>query len=93
MKKIFKLLFMLILSLSIVKAETIDFKIIDAKIDEKYGAVDAIDPVFSSDEVSSNITFKQVGDYVIYSFKLERSAPATCPSRYNIARAQKNSSS
>ena len=89
MKKIFKLLFMLILSLSIVKAETIDFKIIDAKIDEKYGAVDAIDPVFSSDEVSSNITFKQVGDYVIYSFKLENNSEKS----YKLTNVTDNNSS
>ena len=74
MKKYLKLLFMFILSLTIVSAETIDFRIIDAKVDEKYGAVDVIDPVFSSDEVTSSITFKQVGDYVIYDIKLENNS-------------------
>ena len=89
MKKIFTLLFMFILSVSIVQAKDIDFTIIDAKIDEKYGAIEVVDPVFASNEVTSSITFKEVGDYVIYDITLRNDSDSS----YKLVNVTDNNSS
>ena len=89
MKKIFSILLMIILSITIVKAKSIDFKIIDAKVIEKYGAIEVVDPVFSSNEITSSITFKEKNDYVIYNILLENDSGKT----YKLVNVEDNNTS
>ncbi len=89
MKKIFSILLIVILSITIVKAKSIDFKIIDAKVIEKYGAIEVVDPVFSSNEITSSITFKEKNDYVIYNILLENDSGKT----YKLVNVEDNNTS
>ena len=67
MKKVVLFFIFFALSIFVVNAKSnIDLEIIDAKIIDKEGAIEVVDPVFSSNEINSNITFKELNDSVTY---------------------------
>ena len=65
MKKKFYFLFLLIFLFSItsVKAEVKNIVVTDVSVIDKSGTIIVVDPVFSSNEITSNITFNQKDDF------------------------------
>ncbi len=74
MKKIKGLLILLlsvILNISIVNADTKNITVEDISIKDKSGTISVVDPVLESNEITSNITFNKVDDFVTYELTLK----------------------
>ena len=71
-KKIFLLLMLTILfSFTDVKAATKNIEITNVSVIDKSGTITVVDPVFSSNEITSNITFNQKDDFVTFELILK----------------------
>ena len=71
-KKIFLLLMLTILfSFTDVKAATKNIEISNVSVIDKSGTITVVDPVFSSNEITSNITFNQKDDFVTFELTLK----------------------
>ena len=71
-KKIFLLFILTILfTFTNVKAATKNIEISNVSVIDKSGTITVVDPVFSSNEITSNITFNQKDDYVTFELTLK----------------------
>ncbi len=76
MKNIIKISMFLILAISIlfivkVKADTPKIEIINATVKEKSGTITVDDLVFASNEITSNVTFNKIDDFVTFELTLK----------------------
>ena len=73
MKKKILLLLLLITLFTItnVKAATKNIEITNVSVIDKSGTITVVDPVFSSNEITSNITFNQKDDFVTFELTLK----------------------
>ena len=73
-KKIIVLLITMIFSIiniGVVKADTKNIEVTNITVKDKSGTITVIDPVLSSNEITSNITFNKVDDFVTFELKIK----------------------
>jgi len=73
-KKIIVLLIAMILSIiniRVVKADTKNIEVTNIEVKEKSGTISVVDPVLESNEITSNITFNKVNDFVTFELTLK----------------------
>ena len=61
----------LFLNIKVVKADTNNIVVDSISVKEKSGTITVLDPVLSSNEITSNITFNQIDDFVTYELKIK----------------------
>ena len=76
MKSSKKVLLFLIMIISIfgitnVKALGKDIKVTDVSIKDKSGTISVADPVITNDEITSNVTFNKVDDFVTFELEVK----------------------
>jgi len=54
-----------------VKADTKNISVTDISVKDKSGTISVVDPVLESNEVTSNITFNQIDDFVTFELTLK----------------------
>jgi len=70
-KKIFLMLFVFFVGILTVNAETKNIKVTSVTVKEKSTTIEVADPVISDNEITSNITFNQLNDYVTFELTLK----------------------
>ena len=75
MKKVKQLitlfLFLFLINIGIVKAESVKINITEAKVLEKSSTITVVDPVISNNEITSTVTFNEVDDYVTFELTVK----------------------
>ena len=70
-KKIFLFIIIFFVGILTVNAESKNIKVTDVTVKEKSTTIEVADPVISENEITSNITFNQVNDYVTFELTLK----------------------
>ena len=73
-RKIIVLLITIIFSMinmGVVKADTKNIEVDSISVKEKSGTITVVDPVLSSNEITSNITFNKKDDFVTFELKIK----------------------
>jgi len=70
-KKIFLMLFVFFVGIITVNAETKNIKVTSVTVKEKSTTIEVADPVISDNEITSNITFNKLNDYVTFELTLK----------------------
>ena len=70
MKRIF-LIICILFSFVIVNAKEINMTVEDIKVSDKSDTISVVEPSFNNNEVSSNITFNELNDYVVLDITIK----------------------
>ena len=70
-KKIFLIFVAFFVGILTVNAESKDIKVTSVTVKEKSTTIEVADPVISDNEITSNITFNQLNDYVTFELTLK----------------------
>ena len=70
-KKIFLMLFVFFVGILTVNAESKNIKVTSVTVKEKSSTIEVAEPVISNNEITSNITFNQLNDYVTFELTLK----------------------
>ena len=73
-KKIIVLLIAMIISIiniGVVKADTKNIEVTNVTVKDKSGTITVADPVITYDEITSNVTFNKVDDFVTFELEVK----------------------
>ena len=70
MKKLFVIIFILF-SFVIVHAEDLNITVEDIRVFDKSDTISVVEPSFNNNEVSSNITFNKIDDFVVLDITIK----------------------
>ena len=70
-KSIFLLFILVFVGITNVSAATKNIEVTNIEVKDKSGTITVVDPVFESNEVTSNITFNQIDDFVTFELTLK----------------------
>ncbi len=86
MKKLFFIIFCLLSFAIVVNAEELNIVVEDITISAKSDTITIVDPVLNDNEVSSNITFNELDDYVTYDITIKNNSD----NKYKISKVKDN---
>jgi len=70
-KRLFLFLFLFFIGIITVNAETKNIEVTSVTVKEKSSTIEVAEPVISNNEITSNITFNQLNDYVTFELTLK----------------------